>query len=112
MVSKYLILYKGDATDPADMAEEDRNKIMQAWAAWMENVGSALVDVGAPTGPSTSIVDDGSNGDAALITGYSIIQADSMDAAKELCKDHPFLSDGEGKFAIDIFEMMPVPEMG
>jgi hypothetical protein len=75
----------------------------------MGQVGSALSDVGSPFGPGTSVVDDGSSGMAASLTGYSIVEADDMAAAEALTNGHPYLSDGGGDFAIDIYELMPVP---
>ncbi|MEA3511159.1 MAG: YciI family protein [Actinomycetota bacterium] len=110
-MAQFMIVYKGDATDMAEMTEEEMQAVMMKWAAWMEGVGSALADVGAPFGPSSSIVDDGSPGTAVSLTGYSILEADSMDAARALADDHPFLSEGKGNYAIDLYEMMPVPTM-
>jgi len=108
-MKKFMIIYKGEATDPMAMPEEARNAVMQAWAKWMENAGDALVDVGTPLGPNSSVVDDGSDGTAVSLSGYSIVQSEDMAGAKELAKSHPFLSEGKGNFAIDVFEMLPVP---
>lgn len=106
---KFMMVYKGNATDSADMTEEQRNAVMVAWAAWMEGVGPALSDVGTPFGPGASMVDDGTPGTAVALSGYSIVEADDMSAAQQLAEDHPFLSEGKGDFAIDVYEMMPVP---
>ena len=106
---QYIIVYKGEATDMADMSQEEMMSVMQKWEDWMTGVGSALADIGAPFGPSSSLVDDGSDGTAAPLTGYSILQAHDMDAAREMSQSHPFLSDGNGDYAIDIYELMPVP---
>jgi len=108
-VSKFMIVYKGDATDPADMAPEQRDAVMAQWGVWMERVGSALADVGTPLAPSTSIVDDGSSGTPTALSGYSVLDADDLDSVKALVAGHPFLSEGKGNFAIDIYEMLPVP---
>lgn len=106
---RFMMVYKGEATDPADMTEEDRQAVMAAWGAWMENVGSALVDVGAPLGAATSIVDDGSTGTPTALSGYSLVEADDMDGARQLADGHPYLSEGKGDFAIDLYELLPVP---
>jgi hypothetical protein len=55
------------------------------------------------------VVDDGSKGTAASLTGYSIVEADDMAGAVTLADGHPFLSEGLGNFAVDIYELMPVP---
>ena len=77
----------------------------------MENVGPALIDVGTPFGPGVSVVDDGSTGTAESLTGYSIVEADDIAGAQALADDHPFLSEGKGNFAVDVYELMPVPMM-
>lgn len=108
-MAKFIILYNGPATDPSEMEEEKRNEIMQAWGAWMGNVGDALVDVGAPMAPGVALVDDGTEADATLLSGYSILEAQDIAAAKQLVDGHPFLSDSDGKFSVEIFELLPVP---
>lgn len=105
----FMLVYKGDATDMADMSEEQSAEVMAKWGAWMEKVGPALKDVGAPFGPGASIVDDGTTGAPMAATGYTIVEADSLQAAMGLADGHPYLSEGKGDYAIDIFELMPVP---
>ena len=108
-MARFMLVYKGEATDMADMTEEEAGAVMAKWGVWMQKVGSALSDIGAPFGPGSSLVDDGSAGTAASLTGYSILEADSMDGARALADGHPFLSDGQGNYAIDIYELMPLP---
>lgn len=108
-MAQFMMVYKGAATDMAEMSEEQAQGVMAAWGTWMEKVGSALVDVGTPLGSGSSIVDDGSEGTAVALSGYSIVTADDMAGARALAADHPFLSEGKGNFAVDIYEMLPVP---
>ena len=103
-----MMVYKGDATDMADMSEEEASAVTAKWGVWMEKVGPALTDLGTPFGPGTSVVDDGSSGSAVSLTGYSIVEATDMAAARG-ADGHPYLSDGDGDYAIDIYELMPVP---
>jgi len=93
----------------ANMTEEQGQAVMAKWGVWMEKVGSSLVDVGTPFGPSASVVDDGTSRAAVNLSGYSIIEASDMSDARSKTDKHPYLSDGTGEFSIDIFEMMPVP---
>jgi len=106
---QYMMVYKGQATDVADMSEEEAGAVMAKWGAWMAKVGPALADVGTPFGPASSLVDDGSSGTAHSLTGYSIVEAADMGEAQGLADGHPYLSEGKGDYAIDIYEMMPVP---
>jgi len=110
-MAQFMIVYKGDATDMSEMTQEEMQAVMAKWAEWMQRVGSALTEVGNPFGSSTSIVDDGSAGTAVSLTGYSIVEADNMDGARALAGNHPFLSESKGAYAIDLYEMMPVPAM-
>ncbi len=108
-MSRYMMVYKGEATDMADMTPDQMEGVRQKWEDWMGGVGAALADIGAPFGPNASLVDDGSSGTAVSLNGYSIVEADDMAAAVALADGHPFLSEGSGNFAIDIYELMPVP---
>lgn len=108
-MAKYMLVYKGEATDMSDMTPEQGAEVMAKWAAWMGRVGDALVDVGSPFGPGSSLIDDGTTGKASAATGYSIVEAGDMAAAQALADGHPYLSEGLGNFAIDIYELMPVP---
>ena len=108
---KFMMVYKGEATDMSDMTPEAQQEVMAKWGAWMQKVGPAMIDLGSPFGPSGSLVDDGSAGEAASLTGYSIVEAADLAGAKGLADGHPYLSDGKGDYAIDIYELMPVPEM-
>ena len=81
---------------------------MAAFGAWMEKVGAALVDVGSPFGASASVRDDGTEGPAGELTGYTIVEAGDLTAAKALTDGLPFLSDSDGNCAVEIFELLPM----
>jgi hypothetical protein len=108
-MAKFIIVYKGPATPPEQMAPEQTQKIMDAWRVWMEKLGSALLDIGAPMAHGRAVVDDGSSAEATELNGYSIIEAASIDEAVQLVSDHPFLSDHSGQFSVEVFELLPVP---
>jgi len=106
-----MFIYKGPATAAEDMSPEQSKSIMQAWSDWMNGVEENLIDMGTPLANGHALFDDGTDGDGLDLSGYSIIQADSMEHAMEYADSHPFLSDEDGKFSIEIHEMLPVPEM-
>ncbi len=108
-MAKFILLYNGPATPMEEMTPEQGKATMAKWGVWIEKVGSALTDMGAPMGKGKAIVDDGSTGEATALNGYSIIEAEDLDAATELVEDHPFLSDKTGKFSVEIFELLPMP---
>ncbi|MGH3464338.1 MAG: hypothetical protein ACRDP9_22950 [Kribbellaceae bacterium] len=92
-MAKFLVTYHG-AGSPRN--EEEKRGAMAAFMAWTNQVGSALVDPGAPLGgsavvSSAGVADGVAEGPAA---GYSILEADDLSAAAELLRDHPFVARG------------------
>ena len=73
-------------------------------------LGSAVVDGGAPFGPSTAVQSDGSAGNAAAgLTGYSIRQADSLELAAKLASGCQVLSIGS---TVEVYEVDAVVSSG
>jgi hypothetical protein len=91
-----------------DFTEEQSAEQMRAWGEWMGRVGSGLVDGGAPFGERAAVADDGTTPAPGDLNGYTIVEAASLDAAKALLDAHPFLSEGKGRFAVDVFELVPM----
>ena len=89
-MTKFLVTYHGgSAPDSPEAAQQ----VMGAFMAWAEKTGSALIDPGAPLGPS-KIVATGAVADGAAagpVGGYSIIEPGDLDAAVALVRDHPFV---------------------
>jgi hypothetical protein len=106
--AKFIFLYRGPATPMEDFTPEQGAEQMAAWGAWMERVGKALVDGGSPFGARAAVCDDGTEAQASDQNGYSIVEADGLDAAKGLLDGHPFLSEGKGRFTVDIYELLPM----
>jgi len=104
-MANFVLLYTGGGM-PEDEAEQA--KVMQAWMAWYEKLGSAVVDQGNPFSPlAKSIAPDGTVREGpvgAMASGYSIIKADSLDGAIALAKGCPML---EGGGHISVFETFP-----
>jgi hypothetical protein len=107
-VSKFLFLYRGPAPPMTDFTPEQAAEQMHAWTAWMGKVGPALADPGAPFGARTTVSDNGSSPAASDQNGYSVIEAESLEAARAYTDGHPFLTEGKGRFTVEIFELMPM----
>ena len=107
-MSKYIYLYRGPATPMQDFTPEQQAEQMEAWGQWMTRLGPSLADAGAPFGQRTALADDGSNPAPGDLNGYSIVEADSLDAAKALANKHPFLAEGKGRFSVEVFELVPM----
>jgi hypothetical protein len=104
-MANFVLVYTGGGM-PATEAE--RGKVMQAWGDWFGKLGPAVVDPGNPFGAAAkNVASDGSVRDGAVgtpATGYSIIKADSINAAVSSAKGCPVLKSG-GK--ITVYEVTP-----
>lgn len=93
-MAKFALVFHGGSMPES---EEEGAKVMAAWGAWMEGLGSALTDPGNPFGNATTIHADGSTtagGGANPASGYTLVDADSLDAAVSLAKSCPMLAGG------------------
>ena len=108
-MAKYLYLYRGPATPMDAFTPEQQAEQGRLWGEWIGRTGAALTDVGAPLGSRSAVGDDGSSPEPSDQNGYSIVEADSLEAARALTKGHPFLGEGKGRFSIEIFELTPIP---
>ena len=104
-MANYLLAYKGGG-EPAN--EEEGKKVMDAWMGWFGKLGDSVVDGGNPIGASKSVSTGGmvSDGAASGITGYSVLKADSLDAAAELAKGCPHLAAGGTVEVYETFNAM------
>ncbi len=92
-MSNYVFAYHGGKKPESP---EEGAKHMAKWKAWIGGLGDAVVNPGTPLGKSKTVSSggvsdtDGSNS----LTGFSIVKADSVDAAVEMAKTCPFLEMG------------------
>jgi len=102
-MGNYLFAYRGGQMAQTD---EERQAAMAAWRAWFGQLGDATVDPGNPFAGSTSVGANGAGGAAdSQLTGYSVVKADSLDAATSLAGGCPVLSHGG---SVDIYETIEV----
>src|SRR5918996_6409961 len=106
MTTDYLLLYSGGSMPES---EAEQATVMEAWNTWMAALGPALKDGGNPftPGAAKTITADGSirAGDGSA-SGYSIINADSLDAAADLAKGRPVLQGGASITVYETFAVM------
>ena len=81
--------------------EKPTPEIMEAWKSWFESIADKQIDQGG-FGAGREISKSGTR-DLAwgmdTITGYNIIEAESLDEAEELARSNPFIA------SIRIYEM-------
>ncbi len=95
-MSKFLVTYHGGSM-PADAAQAD--KVKEAFGQWLASAGSAVVDPGAPLKPATQVA-NGTPLSRIAIGGYSVIEAEDVDAALAVLRTHPFVARG-GTLQVD-----------
>ena len=105
-MANYLLAYKGGGPPPA--SDEEGQKVMAAWIGWFGSMGEAVVDGGNPTAGAKTVASNGavSDGAASEISGYSVLKADSLDAAAELAKGCPLLAAGGTVEVYETFNAM------
>ncbi|MGZ0218233.1 MAG: hypothetical protein ACKVIY_04340 [Acidimicrobiales bacterium] len=94
-MAKYVLAYHGGHRMPE--TEEGMYDLMAAWSAWFSGMGGSLLDGGNPVGAAKTINSDGSvsdGGGANPLTGYSLIEAGSIDAALDIAKGCPVIGNG------------------
>ena len=83
--------------------EKPTPEIMEAWGAWFESISDKMVDQGGHFSGGREISKSGTRDlpmNMESITGYTVIEAESLDAAEKIAQDNPFIA------SIRIYEMM------
>lgn len=86
-MKRYMLLHFG--------FEKPTEEIMAAWRRWMESVAGRTVEHGGFHGGAREISNAGTRDlpmDADSITGYSIINAESLEDAERIARDNPFIA--------------------
>lgn len=104
-MSNYIFAYHGGGKMPE--TPEEGAELMAKWRAWVAGLGDAMINPGSPVGKSktvssTGITDDGGSNP---LMGYSLVEADSMDAALAMAENCPHLVIG----TIEVAEVMEMP---
>ncbi len=111
-MSRYVFIYHApmppaDATPPSP---EETQAVMGQWMQWAEKVGDRMVDFGAPLAGGVRVTSDGTSPSSREVAGYTVLDADDLDAALELAHIHPHLT-MPGGCEIEVHEVQPVPGM-
>jgi hypothetical protein len=113
-MKKFMVLYMAPSAAFEEMMRnatpEQQKQGMDAWMAWMGANQASLVDSGAPLGKTKRLDTQGASDVKNGLGGYSIVQAESHDAATKLFgRDHPHLQ-MPGAW-IEVTEIMAIPGM-
>ena len=80
-------------------------EMMDAWRKWFASIGNQVVDPGNPLGPGREVNEQGVKElsvDMQAITGYTIINAESMADAVKIAEGCPVVA------SMRVYEAMPM----
>jgi hypothetical protein len=102
-MARFLFVYRNSSESYGTMSPEEMQQMLQKWNAWiteglrqgwMVEAGDALKKEGRVVN-ARKVVSDGPFIEVKeMIGGFSIVQADSVDAAAELAKGCPIFQRG------------------
>ena len=81
---------------------------IQAWHAWGERHKDSIVDMGAPLGRTKAASAAGITDLRNAMTAYTIVRAESHEAAARLFENHPHFAIFPGE-AVEVLECLPTP---
>jgi len=107
-MKKFVFVYYGGGGAPEGKTMDD---VVADWGKWFEQLGSALADGGNPFNSNGSAVTKGGvetiAADNFPATGYTIVNAEDMEAATEMAKGCPALEHNDDA-AVRVYEAMPM----
>ncbi|MBI3486228.1 hypothetical protein HY025_04815 [Candidatus Daviesbacteria bacterium] len=108
-MKKFMLLYMSPVSAEELMkgSPEEMKKSMESWMAWFKK--HSVADMGMPLGMGMKVTKDGSSNVESHTTGYSIVEAEDMEAAKAMVADHPHLMTSDS--SIEVLEVLPMPGM-
>jgi hypothetical protein len=110
-MKKFLVLYRMDMDAMKKMMEtaskEEREKGMGEWKTWMQAHIADFADMGGPVGKNSSVTASGATEMSNDLGGYSVIKADSKEAATAILADSPHF-----KMPGATVDLMEVTQMG
>jgi len=109
-MKKFLVLCRAAVSAREQMtqvAPEQARAGVALWASWMDKNGGAVTDIGAPLDSGKKIVAGSVADSDTTITGFSIVQSETLTGATKLLHDHPHFHTSGG--SIEVLEFLPSP---
>lgn len=112
-MKKFFVLYMAPVAEfqkmMASSTPEQQKAGMDEWMKWADAHKSDIVDLGQPLGKTKRVNTSGVSDVKTDVGGYSIVQAESHEAAAKLFEGHSHLQI-PGAY-IDILEIVSMPGM-
>lgn len=114
-MKKYLAVFTGspDAMASWSALPEAQKKQREtagvaAWKQWVADNGAAIVEIGGPLSRTKLVAKSGISDIRNNLAAFTVVQAESQDAAARLFLNHPHFTifPGEG---VEVMEILPIP---
>jgi hypothetical protein len=104
-MKQFVFVYLG-GNQPS--SPEEANNHFSKYMEWLTSLGDSVVIPTIPLKDTNTVSPDGAinEGGSSAMSGFSIIKADSMEAALSIAQDCPFLEIGG---SLEVSEMMQMP---
>ena len=104
-MAQYIITYLGT---PRSSSPEEDQQHMSKYRDWLSSLGDSAVSPANPLKNTNTINSDGSvtSGSTSSMSGFTIIEADSEEAALSIAKACPYLDIGG---SLEVSELMQMP---
>ena len=101
----YMITYLG-GNKPS--SQEEGKQHFSKYMKWLSSLGESALSPANPLKDTSTVNPDGSvtAGGTTTMSGFTIIRADSMEAAMSVAKTCPFLDIGG---SLEVSELVPMP---
>jgi len=93
--------------DPAEQAKRQEAG-MKGWGDWVQAHHDVIVEMGGPLGKTKRISRSGIADVRNALTGYTVVRAESHDAAAKLFEGHPHFTIFPGE-SVEVMEVLPIP---
>ena len=104
-MKQFVLVYMG-GNQPSN--EEEASKHYTKYVEWLTSLGDAVVVPTIPFKDTCTVSSDGAvqEGGSSGISGFSIVKADTMEAALSIARACPFLEIGG---SLEVSEVMQMP---
>ncbi len=114
-MKRFLAVYTGTPGAMARwdaLSESERQQKtaqgMAAWKKWADDNAASIVETGGPLSRTKQVSTSGIADVRNNLAAFTIVQAESQDAAAKLFLNHPHFTIFPGE-AVEVMEVLPVP---
>lgn len=113
----YLAVFLGSKNSPRwtawnALGETERRakegEGMTAWKGWVAKHQADIVTMGGPLGKTKKVSQDGISDVSNHMSAFTVVRADSHEAAAAMFKNHPHFAIFPGD-AVEIMPVLPIP---